>query len=342
MHYFVTGHTGFKGSWLVFLLRELGHEVSGLSLEPVDGALFIEANVGSLLKFDLRGDVRDRKVLNDALQLTQPDVVMHLAAQPLVRESYANPTYTFETNVMGTMNVLASVVDPVMAQLIVTTDKVYRNVDQLEGYHEDDSLGGDDPYSASKAMAEILTQSWVRSFPGVPTATARAGNVIGGGDVSADRLLPDIIRAFNLGVPVKLRYPEAVRPWQHVLDALNGYLKIVDALVAGKGSGAWNFGPDADSFVSVSTVAALAADVWGDGATVTNAPHFGQPHEANLLVLDSTKARVELGWTNKLSFKESVEWTLDWHRGVGSGMDPNVVTKGQIERFLGLNSQGPT
>ena len=237
---------------------------------------------------------------------------MHLAAQPLVRESYRDPETTFTTNVNGTMNVLAGMqgVDSIKAAVIVTTDKVYRNVNQIWGYRETDPLGGDDPYSASKAMADLLTQSWVKSFPGPPTAIARAGNVIGGGDVSPDRLLPDLIGAYSSGETPVLRYPNAVRPWQHVLDCLNGYLTLVDALLDGRGQGAWNFGPDIDSFVTVGEVADFVAELLGRG------PGYGiagsQPEEAGLLALDAWKAKVQLGWRNRLSLRQALEWTVEW------------------------------
>ncbi|MFZ4497882.1 MAG: CDP-glucose 4,6-dehydratase, partial [Candidatus Nanopelagicales bacterium] len=230
MHYLVTGHTGFKGAWMTMWLTSQGHQVSGLALDPEPGALFETAKLHPLLAHDIRADIRDSANVMDALRVTAPDVVIHLAAQPLVRESYLNPRWTFETNVMGTMNVLEAVqqTPSVKTQLIITTDKVYRNVNQVAGYVEPDPLGGDDPYSASKAMADLLTHSWVTSFGGPPTAVARAGNVIGGGDVCKDRLIPDVIAALASGKAPVLRYPNAVRPWQHVLDCINGYLMLVD------------------------------------------------------------------------------------------------------------------
>jgi CDP-glucose 4,6-dehydratase len=275
--------------------------------------------------------------VTDAVQSIAPDVVFHLAAQPLVRESYAQPRVTFETNVVGTLNVLEAVsrVPSVLAQVIITTDKVYRNVDQEAGYLESDPLGGADPYSASKAMADILTQSWVTSFPGTPTAIARGGNVIGGGDVSSDRLLPDLLSSFAHGVPAQLRYPGAVRPWQHVLDCLNGYLALSDALLKGFGTGQWNIGPGRESFITVGEVADLAARYWGDGARWTT-PEGQHPHEANLLALDSAKAERELGWRNRLRFTDSVKWTVDWQKSVLEGADAAEVTRTQIAEFEAL------
>jgi len=215
MHYLITGHTGFKGAWLTIWLESLGHEVSGISLDPLSGSLFETANLSDLLANDFRLDIRDAPAVRATISKTSPDVVFHMAAQPLVRESYKDPRGTFETNVMGTLNVLEAVsaTPSVKAHVVITTDKVYRNVNQVAGYKETDPLGGDDPYSASKAMADILTHSWVTSFGGPPTAIARAGNVIGGGDVSPDRLLPDLLTSYSAGIAPTLRYPEAVRPW---------------------------------------------------------------------------------------------------------------------------------
>jgi len=334
MHYLVTGHTGFKGAWLVLLLTQRGHTVSGLSLDPVPGSLYEATALGELLAHDLRVDIRDATATAEAISAVAPDVALHLAAQPLVRESYLEPRLTFETNAIGTLNVLEAVsrTPSVKAHVVITTDKVYRNVNQVAGYVESDPLGGDDPYSSSKAMADLLTQSWVKSFPGVPTAIARAGNVIGGGDVSKDRLLPDLLGSYASGASPILRYPGAVRPWQHVLDCLNGYLTLTDALLDGRGSGQWNFGPGPESFVEVGAVADLASRLWGDGAqwTIAEGVH---PHEADLLALDATKAESELGWHNRLSFDESVEWTVDWAKAIEAGGDPREITVQQIASF---------
>ena len=303
MRILVTGHTGFKGAWLTLLLASRGHEVSGVSLDPLPHGLFDAGDLAALVRDDVRLDIRDAADLGDAVEDISADVVFHLAAQPLVRESYADPRTTFETNVQGTLNVLDALrrTPETRAAVIVTTDKVYRNVGQRAGYVEGDALGGDDPYSASKAMADILTHSWTTSFPGVPTAVARAGNVIGGGDVSKDRLLVDLIAGFAASSRVRIRYPDAVRPWQHVLDCLSGYLTLADALLRGDGTGAWNFGPDADSFQTVEQIADAAATYWGgDAAWIDDrGDHL---HEAAHLTLDSTKAQTELGWRNQLPF----------------------------------------
>ncbi len=337
MHWLLTGHTGFKGAWLALQLVEAGHEVSGLALDPEPGSLFEAADLAPLLRADLRGDIRDPRTVHEALAATRPDVVVHLAAQPLVRESYRDPRTTMETNVMGTFNVLEAVgtTGSVQAHLLVTTDKVYRNVHQVAGYVEDDALGGHDPYSASKAMADLLAQSWLASFGGPPTAIVRAGNVIGGGDVSTDRLLPDLLRSFAAGEPAQIRYPDAVRPWQHVLDCLAGYRLIVDALLAGTGAGEWNIGPGPDSFVTVGALADLAAARWGDGATWTG-QDGAHPHEAELLALDATKARTTLGWDDRLGFADAVGWTVDWQRRVLAGADPRAVSVDQLTAYATL------
>lgn len=334
MHYLITGHTGFKGAWLTLWLTEQGHTVSGLSLDPEPGSLFLAAGLESRLAHDNRCDIRDAEATAAAVRQAGPEIVMHLAAQPLVRESYRDPRGTIETNVNGTLNVLEAVhrADSVEALLVVTTDKVYRNVDRRDGYREDEPLGGDDPYSASKAMADILVQAWVHSFAGPPTAIARAGNVIGGGDASKDRLLPDLIRAFAAGRPAHIRYPDAVRPWQHVLDCLDGYLLLVEALRAGHGAGAWNFGPGPESFATVADVSRLVAQHWGDRAEVL-VDDSPQPHEAGLLTLDSTRARSELSWTDRLTLAEAIEWTVDWERAARDGRSPLRTTLDQIEEF---------
>jgi CDP-glucose 4,6-dehydratase len=338
MHYLITGHTGFKGSWLVLMLNQLGHEVSGIALDPVKNSLFKTAKISKKMSFDERCDIRDVTRLNKKIQKISPDVVIHLAAQPLVRKSYSDPRETIETNAIGTFNVLDAVSKTlsVKANLIITTDKVYKNVNQKKGYLESDHLGGDDPYSASKAMADIVTQSFVKSFPGIPTAIARAGNVIGGGDVSADRLIPDLINGFIQKKPALIRYPSAVRPWQHVLDCLNGYLTLVDKMLNNKMAGEWNFGPDERSFKDVKTVADYLKNRWGhDASWITDEKE--NPHEAELLALDATKAETQLNWHNKLSFEETLDWTLDWHKAVTAGANPLEQIQDQINKFRELN-----
>ena len=334
MHFLITGHTGFKGTWLSLLLVERGHSVSGISLDPAENSLFTRVNAVKYLKNDLRCDIRESKELNTHFKELNPDVVVHLAAQALVRESYRNPIETFETNAMGTLNVLkaSQQIMDLKAQLIITTDKVYKNLEKKTGYIETDALGGTDPYSASKAMADIATQSWLTSFENPPTAIVRAGNVIGGGDVCADRLIPDLVSSFSSGISPRLRSPESIRPWQHVLDCLNGYLMLTDSVIKGNANGAWNFGPDVDQSKSVADVATFAGALWGreEKWEIDLGNH---PHEASLLLLDSSKARKELGWSDKLNFEESIQWTIDWYKNVYNGADPFEEVLRNIRKF---------
>jgi CDP-glucose 4,6-dehydratase len=337
MHYLITGHTGFKGTWLSLWLNSLGHEVSGISLDPIPDSLFDRANVSEVLQNDFRIDIRKSDEIKSAFSQVNPDVVFHMAAQPLVRESYADPRYTFETNTMGTLSLLEAVSNTpsVKAHVVVTTDKVYRNINQVAGYVESDSLGGFDPYSSSKAMADVLTQSWISSFPGAPTTIVRAGNVIGGGDVSKDRLMPDLMSAYmNNKVPT-LRYPNSVRPWQHVLDCLNGYLMVSESLLSGNEHPMMNIGPDKESFVTVAKVAELVASQLSVEPN-WNLSESSEPHEAGLLSLDASLAKKALGWQDKLKFTDSVNWTTSWYQRVDTNESARDVTLEQIEDFLNL------
>jgi CDP-glucose 4,6-dehydratase len=344
MRYFITGHTGFKGAWFTLWLTSLGHEVYGLSLNPDAESLFELAEVSKLCKFDQRGDIRDPELVKAAVDHAKPDVVVHMAAQPLVLDSYKRPRWTIETNVMGTLNVLEAVgiQNCVKALLVVTTDKVYRNLNRRQGYNESDSLGGDDPYSASKAMADILTHSWAKSFPGTTTAIVRAGNVIGGGDFSPDRLLPDIIASLRAGTVPILRHPEAVRPWQHVLDCLNGYKTLIDKMVTDKDyfqfDGGWNFGPDTDSFISVGEITTTVMGKWGaSGTWITDSRE--KLGEAQLLMLDSSKARKALGWKNLLGVEETLSWTTDWYRSFADGTHPQTMSQQHIKNYFALQEK---
>ena len=334
MHFLITGHTGFKGAWLSLILRQQGHLVSGISLKPEAGSLFEQAEIGKFLENDILCDIRESAKLSGHFKEVNPDVVIHLAAQALVRESYKNPTDTFETNVIGTINVLkaSQQISALKAQLIITTDKVYKNISKTAGYLETDALGGQDPYSASKAMADIAAQSWISSFKNPPTAVARAGNVIGGGDVCADRLIPDLISSYSSGVVPKLRAPNSVRPWQHVLDCLNGYLMLVDAVIQKNADGAWNFGPDEKQSKTVADVANIAGAMWGVEKSWEN-DLGNHPHEAAMLMLNSNKARADLGWSDKLSFEESVKWTINWYKNVNEGSNPLEETLKNIREF---------
>jgi CDP-glucose 4,6-dehydratase len=334
MHFLITGHTGFKGAWLSLILRHRGHLVSGISLEPEVGSLFARANIGEFFENDIRCDIRESTRLSSYFKEVNPDVVIHLAAQALVRESYRSPEDTMETNVMGTINVLKASrqICDLKAQLIITTDKVYKNIGKASGYVETEALGGQDPYSASKAMADIATQSWLSSFENAPTAIARAGNVIGGGDVCADRLIPDLISSYSSGLIPKLRAPNSVRPWQHVLDCLNGYLMLVDQLIQNNADGAWNFGPEENQAKTVADVANIAGTVWGAEKSWEDDLRV-HPREATLLMLNTNKARTKLGWSDKLTFEQSIEWTVNWYKNVNNGKEPLEETLFNIRQF---------
>jgi len=334
MHYLITGHTGFKGAWLALMLKELGHEVSGYSLDPLEKSLFTQADLASVFKHDFRGDIRNLSNLKEKFALANPDVLVHLAAQPLVRESYLKPLETFDINVMGTLNVLeaSKEASALKAALIITTDKVYKNVNVLTGYVETDALGGDDPYSASKAAADIAAQTWIRNYAKVPMTIARAGNVIGGGDFATDRIVPDIIHDFSAGNHIELRYPRAIRPWQHVLDCLNGYIKLIDSMLATRTSGEWNFGPLDSEKHSVSDLVEEFAKHW----PIENAWSESKekhPEEAGYLLLNSDKARSALKWNDLLDFSTTVQWTNNWYV---DARPPIERTTEQIRKFLEL------
>ncbi len=338
MHYLITGHTGFKGAWLTLWLTSLGHKVSGISLDPIPGALFETANVTELIENDLRIDIRNADETSDAIKSLAPDVIFHMAAQPLVRESYLNPRGTIETNVMGTLNVIeaVSLTPSIKAKVVITTDKVYRNNNKFAGYVESDPLGGDDPYSASKAMADILAQSWIKSFDSPPTAIVRAGNVIGGGDVGKDRLIPDLFQAIKKGEAPLIRYPDAVRPWQHVLDCLNGYIMVSQSLILGEKVGCLNIGPNQDSLIPVKDVVERFSSQFNmDSKWIQDKSSF--PNESEVLTLDASRANNFLNWTDKLTFEETVSWTARWYREVMNGTSSLDLTLNQIKEFLELN-----
>jgi CDP-glucose 4,6-dehydratase len=343
----VTGHTGFKGGWLTHWLVMMGAEVHGLALDPpTQPSMFDVTSVGPLLATDARGDIADLTVVERAMKTADPEVVIHMAAQPLVRESYADPLGTFRTNVMGTANVLEAArrVPSVRAVVIVTTDKVYRNREWLYPYRETDELGGSDPYSASKAGAELVTASFRRSFfagsgsAETAIATVRAGNVIGGGDWSVDRLVPDLFRALEGGVPIRVRYPNASRPWQHVLDPLAGYLMVAERLLSGPASdlpSAWNFGPDRSGIVPVLDVIRALGDALGRVILVEVAE--GEvPHETQMLSLDSAQARILLGWGPRWPFHEAIDLTARWHEAWRAGEDMGALTRRQIGTHVGI------
>lgn len=337
----LTGHTGFKGAWASLLLEGLGATVDGVALEPAtERDVFVAADVGGAVRHRVL-DIRDREALLAAVRAAEPEIVLHMAAQALVRPSYADPVGTYDTNVMGTVHLLDAVrqVPGVRAVLVVTSDKCYENTNSPIGYRETDRMGGHDPYSNSKGCAELVTDAFRRSYFGGPGATliasGRAGNVIGGGDWSSDRLVPDAIRAFLGHAPLRIRNPGAIRPWQHVLDPVLGYLTLLERLSLDGPTLAegWNFGPSADSEVPVETVVDGLTRRWGNGARWERdgADH---PHEANLLKLDCSKASAGLRWRPLLGLDEALDLTVAWYKAQASGADMRAVTRGQIETVL--------
>ena len=337
---FVTGHTGFKGGWLVTWLRHMGADVTGYALPAATvPSLFEAAEVGQAVR-SLVGDVRDAEALRRALHESGAEIVFHLAAQPLVRASYLDPAGTYATNVMGTVHLLEAIrtAGVVRAAIIVTSDKCYENRGSARPFRETDRLGGTDPYSNSKACAELVTSAYRESYfagaDAVAVATVRAGNVIGGGDWAADRLVPDVLRAFAEGKPAVIRQPSAVRPWQHVLEPLRGYVMLAEALASRTTvAGAWNFGPDHEDFRSVQWVADGLASRWGGGASWTEDPR-AHPPEAMTLRLDSSQARADLGWKPQLSLETALDWTIEWQQAwLGLGRAAPEITLRQIARY---------
>lgn len=346
---FLTGHTGFKGSWLALWLSRLGAKVRGYSLDPsTEPNMFQLADVGKVLE-DVRGDIRDCVKLEAAVSDFAPEIVFHLAAQPLVRRSYADPVGTYATNVMGTVHLLEAVrkTTSVRAVVCVTTDKCYENREWVWPYREKDSLGGHDPYSSSKACAEVVSAAYRSSFFATQTspahhvalATARAGNVIGGGDWSEDRLIPDLIRGFCAGEPVLIRCPRAIRPWQHVLEPLRGYIMLAERLLTqdGRHESAYNFGPAEGDTWPVERIANKLVDLWGKGARWKRDAGPGV-HEAHFLRLDASKARAELGWEPRLKIETALEWTVAWYQVWKHGRDMAEFTGKQIDQCLKLLS----
>lgn len=343
----VTGHTGFKGAWLCLWLHQLGAKVSGLALDPpTDLSLYQAANVGELLELDLRIDIQDAAAVERALCQIQPTVVFHLAAQPLVNYSYQFPLETYAVNVMGTAHVLeaARKAGSVRAVVVVTTDKCYENHEWVYPYRETDTLGGFDPYSNSKACAELLVSAYRSSFfqsEGIAVATARAGNVIGGGDWAMGRLIPDCVRAFQSGKALRLRYPQAVRPWQHVLEPLSGYLLLAERLLGDDAAAfceAWNFGPSVADSRAVGEVARLAAEIWGGIVEIVDvAPAH---HEAGLLQLDSSKARSRLPWQPRWSVEQAIRYSLQWYQAAEQRSAMQDLSLEMIDRHVQSQRKG--
>ncbi|MEY2371408.1 CDP-glucose 4,6-dehydratase [Lysinibacillus capsici] len=321
----VTGHTGFKGSWLSIWLHEFGAKVIGFSLDPYTKKdNFVLSNIGDKI-VDIRADIRDQEKLHQVFNDYKPEIVFHMAAQPLVRLSYKQPVKTYETNVMGTINVLEAIraCAETKVGIFITTDKCYENKEQIWGYKESDSLGGYDPYSSSKGAAEIAISSWRRSYfnpneyekHGKAISSVRAGNVIGGGDWALDRIIPDCIRAIENQKPIEIRSPHAIRPWEHVLEPVSGYLLLAQKMWDNpvKYSSSWNFGPQLNSVVNVWDIANKVVEAYGEGKLI-DVSHRNEAYEAKLLALDISKAWFELGWKPKLNIDETIEYTVDWYK----------------------------
>ena len=338
---FLTGHTGFKGMWLSLLLLQAGAEVTGYALDvPTEGGAEALQRLGILKEMrDIRGDVRDLSALSRAFDEAKPEIVLHLAAQPIVRESYRQPVDTFAANVMGTVNLLECVrmSDTVQSALVVTTDKVYENKEWAWGYRENEPLMGYDPYSASKSCAELAVYSYRQSFfadGGVRLSTARAGNVIGGGDFAPDRIIPDCIRAAVRGAVIDIRNPHSTRPYQHVLEPLSVYLTIAAQQTENpRLVGAWNVGPDDADCVTTGALADIFCRAWGVGARWQTQADGG-PHEAHFLKLDCSKLKAELGWQPRWHIREAVEKTVEWAKAWEAGADMRAVTEQQIDAFF--------
>lgn len=338
---FITGHTGFKGTWLTFLLTELGADVMGFALEPYDGPSHF-----NMLKLHEKiihvvGDVRDYNALNNAIQSFQPEYILHLAAQPLVKKSYNDPVYTFSTNIMGSVNLLDAVRNcaSVRSLVYITSDKCYENLEWIWGYRENDRVGGHDPYSASKGAAEVVFSAYSRSYfasrPTLGAATTRAGNVIGGGDWAEDRIIPDCIRSIENGIAIPIRNPLATRPWQHVLEPLSGYLLLAAQLREdpAKYSGAWNFGPSSTEVRTVHEVANNIVAYMGRGKVILSGS-VDQHHEAMLLQLNCDKAHQELNWYPRWHVEETIAATAEWYKFVLEGGDVEQITRKQLHEYF--------
>lgn len=342
---FITGHTGFKGSWLTIWLKLLGAKVYGYALKPpTDPSLYERANVAELAASVL-GDIRDLTALKNVVNDVMPEIVIHMAAQPIVRESYRIPVETYETNVMGTVNILEAVrgCSSVRAFVNVTTDKVYENREWVWGYRESEPFGGHDPYSNSKACSELVTSSYRSSFfnsndyksHGVAVASARAGNVIGGGDWAVDRIVPDCIRATLNSEAIIVRNPHAIRPWQHVLEPLHGYLALAQHLFTNgiKYAEGWNFGPNDEDCVPVGTLVKMFCEEWGENSHFKIQSDCG-PHEANFLKLDCSKAKMNMNWKSVWNIKNAISAIVSWEKGFSRGENPRSLCENQINQFM--------
>lgn len=341
----VTGHTGFKGSWLSIWLHALGAEVIGVSLDPAtERDNYVLSGIDKKIKADLRADIRDGEAMKRIMEEYRPEIVFHLAAQPLVRLSYEQPVETYQTNVMGTINVLEAIraSDSVKVGVMITTDKCYENKEQLWGYRENEAMGGYDPYSSSKGAVEIAIASWRRSYfnpekyaeHGKAIASVRAGNVIGGGDWALDRIIPDCIRALEADKAIEIRSPKSVRPWQHVLEPLSGYMLLAKKMweAPTEYCEGWNFGPNHESISTVWQVAEKVVQNYGKG-TLCDISGSNALHEAKLLMLDISKAKFHLGWEPRMDIDQTVQTTVEWYKRYRS-MPVYDLCMEQIERYL--------
>ena len=341
---FVTGHTGFKGAWLVLWLSQMGARVTGFSLPAEAVSLFRQAGIEDLVTHT-EGDIRDLAAVETAMAAADPQVVFHLAAQPLVRLSYQQPVETFATNVQGTVHVLDACrrAPSLRSVVCITTDKCYDNREWVWPYRESDPMGGRDPYSGSKGAAELVIAAYRSSYfqGATKVASVRAGNVIGGGDWAADRLVPDIVRALIEQRRLVIRSPKSIRPWQHVLEALGGYLILAQHLAEGAewAATAWNFGPSDDDARPVDWIVERMISLWGSGGW--DRAEGPQPHEANILKLDCSKARAELGWRPVLGLDGAIDWIVQWHKTVAQGDDARAETVDQLTRYRALLRQFP-
>lgn len=336
----VTGHTGFKGSWMCKVLAMNGAKVIGYALNPPTApSLFEEAHISDSI-ISVIGDIRDLKLLTETMQKYRPEIVIHMAAQPIVRESYVNPVYTYETNVMGTVNICEAVrlCDSVKSFVNVTTDKVYKNNEWEWGYRETDALDGYDPYSNSKSCSELVTSSYIKSFfkeKGVVTSTCRAGNVIGGGDFAKDRIIPDCVRAMEKGEEIIVRNPYSTRPYQHVLEPVTTYLTLAARQYEDPSlADSYNIGPDDCDCAATGELVDIFCNAWGDGASWKNVSEANAPHEANFLKLDCSKIKTALKWKPRWHITDAVEKTVEWSKVYLSGGDINAVMEKQIKEYL--------
>lgn len=342
----ITGHTGFKGSWLAIWLHELGAKVIGVAKEPTSlQNNFVLSGIGNRIEADIRADIRNEQQMKEIFCEYQPEIVFHLAAQPLVRMSYDIPVETYETNVMGTIHVLEAIriTSSVKVGIMVTTDKCYENKEQIWGYRENEPMGGYDPYSSSKGAAEIAISSWRRSFfnpldfckHGKTIASVRAGNVIGGGDWAQDRIIPDCIKALEQGKAIEIRNPKAIRPWQHVLEPLGGYMCLAQKMWNAPTDycEAWNFGPRAESISTVWDVAQKVVDNYGSGV-LKDISNVSALHEAKLLLLDISKAKFRLGWEPRMNIDQSIALTVDWYKKYKTSVDVYKLCVDEIEKYM--------